>query len=126
VSSKGHIGSNPILSATTKIEMHFTIDEKFFSSVCMRKEHINPDSELEMVYRLKYGPMTSTWFEDHPEFLKLRDKLEAEGFIKTQRSWSNGDTVVKPFTLNGQKFKKGDRFLCAPAMKHHITSKFKR
>lgn len=107
--------------------MKFTIDEECFSSVHKQQEHINPDPEKELIYRLKYGgPATSQWFEDHPEFLKLRDQLEAEGFIKTQRGWSNGDTVLKPFFLNGQKFKKNDKFVCAPAMKWHITSKFKK
>lgn len=106
---------------------NFEIDETYLTNVSMTKEIINPDPEKELVYRLMYGrPMISHWFEDHPEFAKLRDQLEVEGFIRTQRGWSNGDVVLKPFLLNGQKFKKNDRFVCAAAMAWHIKSKFKK
>lgn len=57
---------------------------------------------------------------DHPEFTKLRDRLEQDGFIKTERSWWNGDRVLKPFVFNGAKFKVGEQFCCAAAMKGHL------
>lgn len=53
---------------------------------------------------------------DHPKFTELRDKLEKLGFIKTERSFWNGDRVLKSFKLNGMPFKPGERFFCACAM----------
>ena len=57
---------------------------------------------------------------DHPEFNALREKLGAEGYIKIQRSWWNGDFVTKDFTLNDVKFCKGDQFLSGAAILHGI------
>ena len=54
--------------------------------------------------------------EDHPAFTELRNRLEKEGYIKTERSWSNGDRVTKPFYLNNMYFEVGDQFSCAPAL----------
>jgi len=53
---------------------------------------------------------------DHPEFTKLRNKLDKLGYIEVQRLWWNGDRVLKPFKLNGMAFKKGDQFPCASAL----------
>jgi len=64
--------------------------------------------------------MTITGTRDHPEFAYLREQLGQEGYIQIQRSWSNGDRVLKPFRLNGVKFKKHEQFACAAAMKHHL------
>lgn len=58
--------------------------------------------------------------DDHPEFKLLREQLGQDGYIKIERSWWNGDQVTKPFTLNGKKFKTGDRFPCGAAMKTHM------
>jgi hypothetical protein len=58
--------------------------------------------------------------KDHPEFTKLRDELERLGYIKTFRSSSNGDRVLKPFKLNGKRFKKNETFYCACALKSHF------
>jgi hypothetical protein len=58
--------------------------------------------------------------KDHPEFTKLRDELESLGYIKTFRSSSNGDRVLKPFKLNGKRFKKNETFYCACAIKSHL------
>jgi hypothetical protein len=46
---------------------------------------------------------TSIGNEDHPEFAKLREKLGSEGYISIERGWWNGDRVLKPFYLNGNK-----------------------
>ena len=61
--------------------------------------------------------------KDHPEFTKLRDELESLGYIKTSRSSSNGDIVLKPFKLNGKRFKKNETFYCACAIKSHLKYK---
>ena len=58
---------------------------------------------------------------DHPEFTKLRLQLEELGYVQIQRQWWNGDRVVKPFALNGVKFKKDDQFCSASAMGHHLN-----
>ena len=53
---------------------------------------------------------------DHPGFTTLRNKLEKQGYIQIERGWWNGDRVIKPFSLNGFKFKKYDKFPCASAL----------
>lgn len=53
---------------------------------------------------------------DHPEFAKLRDKLEKQGYIKTERLYWNGDTVTHPFTLNDMRFDVNETFPCASAL----------
>lgn len=65
--------------------------------------------------------------QDHPAFAALRDDLERRGYIKTQRSWSNGDHVLKPFYLNEIYFDEGEQFPCGAAMKYTIEfeGKFK-
>lgn len=77
----------------------------------------------------KYG---STSSQDHPAFTGLRNDLEKRGYIKTERGWSNGDRVLKPFYLNQVYFSNGeyentpedewydDRFPCAAAMKYDL------
>ena len=57
---------------------------------------------------------------DHPSFTRLRNHLEAEGFIETCRQSRNGDRALKEFYLNGAKFSAGDRFYSACAMKWHL------
>ena len=58
--------------------------------------------------------------DDGPEFKALRNQLEELGYIKCQRGWWNGGRVVKPFQLNGLKFKKNEQFLSGAAMKSHL------
>lgn len=60
--------------------------------------------------------------KDHPKFTEVRDWLEQHGYIKTERSWSNGDRVLEPFYLNDHRFDKGDVFPCAPAMSNILGS----
>lgn len=108
---------------------NFQINEKYLTSVTISEvikfRYDSPEDEL--IAKIKYpNNGLCIRYEDHPEFLKLREKLGSDGYIKIERGWSNGDRVVKPFTLNGEKFSKGDRFVCAAAMKHHITSIYKR
>lgn len=54
--------------------------------------------------------------EDHPAFAELRERLDKEGYIEIQRSWSNGDRVLKPFYLNNMYFDVGEQFSCAAAL----------
>jgi hypothetical protein len=108
--------------------MNFTIDESFITDVHVSKQwgmydHIHVDDLTpEQLFTIlkgedRYGTSTSI---DHPEFTKLRNELEEKGYIRTQRNWWNGDTVLKSFTLNGWKFKKNHRFPCAGAMRISI------
>ena len=53
---------------------------------------------------------------DHPEFTKMRNRLEKLGYIQIEHGWINGDRALKPFSLNGFKFKKHDKFPCASAL----------
>ena len=104
----------------------FTIDEKFLCSVIVRTEHDlikdrdNPTDE-ELIKILKgWDKMVSTGSKDHDEFTKLRNQLEELGYIKTERSWWNGDRVLKPFKLNEWTLRKGQTFMSASALKNTI------
>jgi hypothetical protein len=57
---------------------------------------------------------------DHPSFTRLRNHLEAKGYIITSRVSYNGDSVLKEFYLNDVLFSKGDRFYSACAMKWYL------
>ena len=63
---------------------------------------------------------------DHPEFTKMRNRLEKQGYIQINHDSINGDRVVKPFSLNRFKFKKHDTFPCASAMDIWLVVKEKR
>ncbi len=58
--------------------------------------------------------------DDSPEFKVLRNQLEELGYIRCQRSWWNGDRVLRAFQLNGVTFRKDESFGCGSAMKHHL------
>ena len=53
---------------------------------------------------------------DHPSFSALRDTLENNGYIKTERNCVNGDSVIAQFKLNGELFTEGEKFPCAAAL----------
>lgn len=59
--------------------------------------------------------------EDHPSFAKLRNFLEARGYIECYRQCWNGDIVLKEFEFNGYPLKEGDTFYSAA----HWKIKFK-
>lgn len=63
---------------------------------------------------------------DHPEFTKMRNRLEKQGYIQIEHGWVNGDRALKPFSLNGFKFKKHEQFPCASAMDIWLSVKEKR
>lgn len=60
---------------------------------------------------------------DHPSFTRLRKHLAAKGYIETQRSWVNGDRVLRKFILNGVTFEPGDKFLSASPMHWKLFGK---
>ena len=109
----------------------FHLPAHAFTSVTIRKEwsrfrHKETLTEEELVKVLKgEDRCSSVHSEDHPEFAALRDKLEEQGFIKTQRNCWNGDTVLRPFSLNRKRFKKGDRFVSASPMKYELRKYLK-
>lgn len=104
----------------------FTIDLEYVTDVSVRKEwnHIadKPNKTATDIADLLKGKghMSSLGHIDHPEFTKLRDSLENQGFISTVRNSWNGDRVLKEFMLNGLVFKIGDKFYCAGAMRYHL------
>jgi hypothetical protein len=106
--------------------MDFYIDEAYITDVMVRTEYprYNDRTDLtaeELISVIKNPcPMVSVGTKDHPEFAQLREQLEREGYIQVERGWWNGDRVLKPFSLNGVKFKKHNPFPCAAAMKYHL------
>ena len=74
-----------------------------------------PEDE-QLIAKLRGHQFCSVHTEDHPEFKKFRELLGMQGYIEIQRSWINGDVVLKDFYLNGYRFKKGDQFPCASAL----------
>jgi hypothetical protein len=108
--------------------MDFTIDPEYLCSVSIREEwntytkngRVPTAEELLLILQGK-GNVIMGSSADHPEFAKLREQLGAEGYIKIERGWVNGDRVTKPFTLNGLKFKVGAQFSCGAAMGIHFA-----
>jgi hypothetical protein len=108
--------------------MKFVIDEQFLCSVSVvtrfssysnkALDELTPEELVKIMKEEDVVTYSSTM--DHPEFTKLRDQLEQLGYIKTQRNWWNGDTVLKPFYLNEWKFKKNTQFSCADALQTSI------
>jgi superfamily II helicase len=108
--------------------MNFTLDESYMCDISDIRTYSmysgkDPDSLTpdEVVKILKgQDKIISHSNKDHPEFSKFREQLGLEGYIRIERGWWNGDRVTKPFTLNGVKFKVGDQFCSACAMKSHL------
>jgi hypothetical protein len=83
------------------------------------------DEDLVDVLKGK-GQWSTLGSDDGPEFKALRNQLEELGYIECQRSWWNGDRVLKPFRLNGLQFKKGEQFSSGAALKFHLESMRRR
>lgn len=102
----------------------FFLPEECFTSITVRTDHSFKDPENptpeEMVRVLTVGSCYSISSKDHPDFAALREKLGSEGFIRIERGWWNGDTVIAPFFLNGYDFLPGDRFVSACAMSGYL------
>jgi hypothetical protein len=82
----------------------FFIDEEYATSVPVTYRWIRDGKEGSILGNV-----------DHPSFAALRDCLEGDGYIKTQRTCRNGDKVLKHFRVNDILFHPGDRFLSAAA-----------
>lgn len=107
--------------------MKFYIDIAYVTDVTISKtypiqQRDDETSEDFLIRKLRSdcSPITSTKTEDHPEFTILRNKLEELGYIKTERNYWNGDCVLKQFYLNDVKFRKGNQFSCAAALKYTL------
>ena len=106
----------------------------------LKREHITSVSHTEHIV-LEVPPAARALFKifnhklegyahssliDHPEFTKMRNRLEKQGYIQIEHGWINGDRALKPFSLNGFKFKKHDKFPCASAMDIWLSVKEKK
>jgi len=113
--------------------INFEIDPLYLTDITIHKKWIseayyelNDEEKVLALLKGKNYNCSSMSSDDHPEFKKLREQLGQEKFIKIQRRWWNGDVVLKPFTLNGAKFKKGEQFSSGAAIKYVIDSKQKK
>lgn len=112
--------------------MDFTLDPAYITTVYIHTEynHYTKDGreptpeELLLVLQGK-GNFKSSSTADHPEFTKFRELLGQLGYIRIERSWWNGDTVTKPFTLNGVKFKVDQQFPCGGALQNQFVCRAK-
>jgi hypothetical protein len=112
--------------------MDFTINPEYLTSVTICKEwntytnngRVPSAEELVLIIQGK-GNCSTTSSADHPEFAKLREQLGELGYISIHRGCWNGDRVLKPFKLNGRKFKEGDQFSCGSAMGNHLIVRAK-
>ena len=109
---------------------NFTIDEAYLTDVTVVKEGNTytdrgrvpiPEETLELPKGK--GAWRIVGHEDHPEFAKLREELGRLGYIDIERSWINGDRVVRAFKLNGYILSRGVQFSCALAMGSHARFK---
>lgn len=104
----------------------FTIKDEYICDVTVRREYdyIKDRNNLtheDLIKILKGQDRSySISHKDHDEFTNLRNQLEEQGYIKTERSWWNGDRVLKSFKLNEWTFRKGHKFPCAAAMRVSI------
>jgi hypothetical protein len=104
--------------------MKFILDEQFMTSITQTHEWSKykdiPEEELTAQQLLEILEGCDRWSItetiDHPEFTRLREELSDKGYIRIERSWWNGDRVLRSFQLNEVKYRKGDRFLSAGAM----------
>ena len=110
----------------------FAIDPAYVTEVSVRTDYpfqppADKATDEDIIRALKHrGGTYSIQSVDHPEFMALRDRLEAEGYIRTERQWWNGDRVLKRFRLNGVLFRPGEQFSSAAAMKWHLEWELKR
>jgi len=98
------------------LEWHLATYEEWNSYL---NQDVVTDEDLVEVLKGK-GKCSMTGSDDGPEFKALREQLETLGYIRIQRSWWNGDRVLKPFMLNGITFRKDTQFSSGAAMKIHL------
>lgn len=107
----------------------FYIDIAYVTDTIVKKQYRitqmkDESSEDFLIRKLSTDNVafSTTGSEDHPEFTKLREQLNKDGYIKIERGWWNGDSVLKPFQLNDVSFKVGRTFPCASAMNYVLRS----
>jgi hypothetical protein len=104
----------------------FVIDPEFLCDVFISrswnsyasKDSVTDEDLLKIIKG--EGQCGSFSNDDHPEFKKLREQLGELGYIYIERGWWNGDRVLKPFSLNGARFKKGEQFCSGAAIKREV------
>jgi hypothetical protein len=110
---------------------NFTIDDAYLCTVLINRvwsiyDGLTELTSDELVKVLKGEDRCSSFSsDDHPEFAKLREQLGKEEFIRIEHNWWNGDYVIKPFSLNGAKFKIGEQFFSGAAIKYTVDRKIK-
>jgi hypothetical protein len=109
-------------------DMHFYIDPECLRSYTITDEFSMKDETPEdvIVRKLKGLTYSRTFSKEDPVFTDLREMLGAEGYIRIERGWWNGDSVLKPFYLNGVFFKLYEQFPCADALKFTLQDKKRR
>ena len=109
---------------------NFEIDEEYLTQVVVHEEmkftNFMPmgsmtQDQIDAMNEMMDKPLKVTRWVDHPEFTKLRERLEVEGYIIIQRSWWNGDRVLRSFKVNGIMLRKGGTFYCAGALGNNIA-----
>ena len=110
----------------------FLIDPEFLCDVFISRswnsyasKDLVTDEDLLKIIKGE-GQCGSLSNDDHPEFKKLREQLGELGYIYIERGWWNGDRVLKPFSLNGARFKKGEQFCSGAAIKRDVESRLAR
>ena len=109
----------------------FVIDPEFLCNVFIHrswnsyanKDTITNEDLIKILQGEGYNSISSD--DDHPEFKKLREQLGELGYIRIERGWWNGDRVLKPFTLNGARFRKDEQFCCGAAIKYDVESRLR-
>jgi hypothetical protein len=87
----------------------------------IREEYLTSlDIELDVAITPAGGRHRLLSSIDHPGFTAIRDYLAGTGHINKVTNYSNGDSVLKSFYLNGVYFEEGDQFPCASAMKNKL------
>lgn len=106
--------------------MKYSIDPQYVTDIIIHEQWSVHEDKTELTTEqlvdvlLGSDRCSSYHTEDHPEFARLRDQLESDGYIVTERRWWNGDSVLKKFTLNGVVFNPGDQFPSAAALQFRL------
>jgi hypothetical protein len=124
--------SAELADSEKKMSKDFVIDPEFLSTVNLskswnsyaKKDTVTNEDLLKIIKGEGHCAIFSN--DDHPEFKKLREQLGELGYIYIERGWWNGDRVLKPFTLNGARFKKHDQFCSGAAIKFDVESRLSR
>lgn len=102
-------------------QLHFN-EDLFPPCFMIKEEYLTSCNEaFTWISPTGHGPSgTISKQVDHPAFTALRQHLVAHGYIEIQTRWVNGDSVLKPFSLNEVYFAVGEKFVCASAMSNHL------